>query len=216
MKDSQISSWCSALQSGEIQAVCANSATEISRSESPTVASQTNERRLIFPGAFNPLHDGHRAMSDLAVDITGTAIEIEISIDNVDKPPLTPEEVVKRVQQFPPTQRVWLTRAMRFYEKAELFPAATFVVGADTIARIADPRYYAGDEEQRRTSIARITELGGRFLIFGRTRDGRFHTLAELGLPGDLSAICSGVARDQFDFDISSTDLRMATRQREK
>ncbi|HND56251.1 MAG TPA: hypothetical protein PLV92_27730, partial [Pirellulaceae bacterium] len=44
--------------------------------------------RLVFPGAFNPLHDGHRHMAKWASDHLGQPVAFELSIENVDKPPL--------------------------------------------------------------------------------------------------------------------------------
>ena len=210
MNEASIENWCAALRHGEIRAVCVNSAQAIRQANPPRSVSGNQAERLIFPGAFNPLHGGHRAMAEIAEDVTGGCVEFEISIDNVDKPPLTLRDIKTRLQQFPPTQKVWLTRAMRFPRKAELFPEATFVVGADTIARIADRKYYDGEEEQRRAATQRIAALGGRFLVFGRSRRGEFKTLEALDLPSDLRAICQGVTGETFRFDVSSTEIRIA------
>lgn len=100
-------------------------------------------RRAIFPGAFNPLHDGHCCMAAIAAERLGRPVEFEISILNVDKPPLDFIEMEHRAGQFAADQILWFTRAATFVEKAEIFPNTTFIVGADTIVRIADPKYYA-------------------------------------------------------------------------
>jgi hypothetical protein len=99
----------------------------------------------VFPGAFNPLHVGHCRILRVAEEILGVAVEPEISILNVDKPPLDYLEIARRTAQFARGQAVWLTRAATFDEKSRLFPGATFVVGADTLRRIADPGYYGND-----------------------------------------------------------------------
>ena len=95
--------------------------------------------RTVFPGAFHPLHAGHRRMAEIAAAELGVPVEFEISIVNVDKPPLDFIEIEHRVSQFAPQQLVWLTRAATFEEKSARFPGVTFVVGVDTMRRIADP-----------------------------------------------------------------------------
>jgi len=103
---------------------------------------------------------------------------------------------------------VWLTRAATFAEKAVLFPGSLFVIGADTIVRIADPQYYGQDPRARDQAIAHIADQGCRFLVFGRVVSGEFQSASELKLPADLLAICQEVSEDEFRDDVSSTELR--------
>lgn len=166
----------------------------------------------IMPGAFDPLHDGHRKMAEIAARLLGCEVDFEISITNVDKPPLDFIEIDRRARQFSTAQDVsecvWLSRAPRFSEKAELFPGATFVVGADTIARIGDPRYYGGQDAAMQEAIARIAAAGCRFLVFGRQVEGVFRTLSELPIPPQLARLCQEVPQAEFRNDVSSTQLR--------
>jgi nicotinamide mononucleotide (NMN) deamidase PncC len=164
--------------------------------------------RAVFPGAFNPLHDGHKTMAAAAQQILGQEVTCEISILNVDKPPLDFIEIDRRARQFSPGQAVWLTRAPHFSEKARLFPGATFVVGADTLARVGHPRYYGGQEAAMHQAIADIASHGCRFLVFGRTIEGTFRTLGDLQIPAALLSICQEVPEKLFRDDISSTQLR--------
>ncbi|MGQ9821351.1 MAG: hypothetical protein ACUVQK_05775 [Thermogutta sp.] len=162
----------------------------------------------IFPGAFHPLHAGHQKMAEIAERILGVPVEFEISILNVDKPPLDYAELRRRASQFSVEEGVWLTRAPSFEEKSRRFPGAVFVVGADTIRRIADPRYYGQDTAARDAAIARIVDRGCRFLVFARCLEGRCVELDDLDLPPALRAICQGVPGGQFREDIASSDLR--------
>ncbi len=166
------------------------------------------DRRAIFPGAFNPLHDGHRRMAELAGALLGLPVEFEISIENVDKPPLDFTEMQARLSQFSPGQIVWFTRAPTFQRKAALFPQTTFIVGTDTIRRIADPHYYAGDPRAAAAAIESLRQSGARFLVFGRVTAERFESLSRLDLPAELRQLCQEVPVEQFRQDISSTRLR--------
>jgi nicotinic acid mononucleotide adenylyltransferase len=162
----------------------------------------------VFPGAFNPLHSGHERMAETASRLLHCGVDYEISIANVDKPPLDFIEIHERLRQFRPDQSVWLTRAPLFMQKAELFPGATFVVGADTIARIGQARYYDDSPERAEAAISQIAAHGCRFLVFGRQDQKRFLTLQDLAIPRSLAEICQQVPEVTFREDISSTELR--------
>ena len=164
--------------------------------------------RALFPGAFNPLHDGHRRMAEKASQLLGGPVAFEISVANVDKPPLDFIEIDERLLQFDADQNVWLTRAPTFAEKALLFPGVTFVVGADTLERIAEPRYYHENVPAMLRAIEQIATAGCRFLAFGREVDGSFQSLDDLNLPPSLRALCQEVPEAEFREDVSSTELR--------
>jgi hypothetical protein len=166
---------------------------------------------LLFPGAFNPIHRGHLEMANVAERRVGQPLAWEISMANVDKPPLDFISLRQRVDGIRSEDHerpIALTRAATFREKAEVFPGATFVVGTDTIGRIAEPRYYGGDVSRRDEAVAAMAGHGCRLLVFGREGDGRFQTLAELGLPAGLRALCDEVPEAEFREDVSSTALR--------
>ena len=114
------------------------------------VATTQHDGKLLVPGSFNPLHDGHQQMINIAEARTGQIAALELSIGNVDKPPLDYQEIGTRLQGIADTldRPVWLTRMPTFVEKARKFPGATFAVGVDTIVRIAEGRYYANVEDR--------------------------------------------------------------------
>jgi nicotinamide mononucleotide (NMN) deamidase PncC len=163
---------------------------------------------VVFPGAFNPFHAGHRRMAQIAAVRCGGPVTCELSIKNVDKRAIDFLEIDDRLQQLA-DYPVLLTRAATFAEKAALVPGAVFVVGADTLRRIGELRYYGGSAERRNAAVAAITDLGCRFLVFGRTVDGRFSTLATLAnLPTTLRRLCDEVPENEFRDDVSSSELR--------
>lgn len=167
-------------------------------------------RRPVFPGAFNPVHDGHLEMARIAEQRIGAATEFEICVLNVDKPPLNYADIARRTARFHESATIWLTAAPTFLEKAELFPEAVFVVGIDTLLRIAQPRYYRDDPAARDAAMARIDEFGCSFLVFGRVEAERFLGLEDVTLPASVRALCEGVDEASFRMDLSSSSLRRA------
>ena len=162
----------------------------------------------VFPGAFNPLHAGHQRIAALAEHRLQRRVVFELSIKNVDKPPLASAEIHQRVRQFSPGELVYLTRAATFAEKATLFEEACFLVGADTVQRIGELRYYGGEASERDRAVASLSERGCSFLVFGRLINGTFRTLEALELPESLRRICEGLEEEEFRVDVSSTSLR--------
>ena len=172
---------------------------------SPATSTEAHDGQLILSGSFNPVHHGHRRMLSVAEQITGRTGAFELSIFNVDKPPLDYHEIGTRLAQF--ETPVWLTRLPTFAEKAQHFQGAVFVVGVDTIVRIDAPRYY-WNAAHRDSSIEELASFGCSFLVFGRASDDGFIQLRDLELSPSLLDICEEVPAEQFREDVSSTELR--------
>ncbi|MEX0792883.1 MAG: hypothetical protein WD045_07075 [Pirellulaceae bacterium] len=163
---------------------------------------------ILIPGAFNPLHHGHLELAEVATQILGRQPDFEISIENVDKPPLDYFEIARRATQFGSYRRLWLTRAPTFVEKSRIFPECCFVVGADTIVRIGNPKYYFNSVEVRDVALRELREQNCRFLVFPRLVKGAFLTLSDLSLPPALAEICEEVPPSIFRIDLSSSEIR--------
>lgn len=163
--------------------------------------------RVVFPGSFDPLHEGHLGMAALAGTMTGQAVEFELSVTNVDKPPLDHLELQRRSGQFI-GRRLWLTRAATFVEKVRVFPRAVFVLGADTFTRLWDPRYYGGSPAAAAEAAGTIAAGVAGLIVFGRIRDGHFAAGAAGDVPAALRAVSRFVPEERFRCDISSTILR--------
>jgi nicotinic acid mononucleotide adenylyltransferase len=175
----------------------------------PTICTPVSAPRpsLLLPGSFNPLHDAHCKLADLAAAQFGQPAAFELSIVNVDKPPLARDDIECRLRQFSGRAPIWLTRAPTFVEKAQLFPGVVFVVGADTAARILSPRYYR--DANLDAALNEIRSHGCRFLVAGRVdATGRFLSLDDLSPPLLHRDLFAAIPADVFRMDLSSTQLR--------
>jgi nicotinic acid mononucleotide adenylyltransferase len=170
---------------------------------------------VLLPGAFNPVHVGHRRLAAVVATLLRRPVVFEISVENVDKPPLTEAVVRERLRQFEGWAPVLLTRAPTFRRKAELFPGTTFVIGYDTLERLFAPRYYGGEAEMR-AAMAEIQAAGTQFVVAGRRQGDRFLTLHEFAIPGEFRAMFSLLSPEQFRSDHSSTAIRAARERGER
>ncbi len=164
---------------------------------------------LLLSGSFNPLHEGHCRLAEVASRLVGRPAAFELPVTNADKPLLPAEEVRRRVEQFTWRAPVWLTHAPTFTQKAQLFPGAIFVVGADTAERIVQPRFYGGSEAQMAAALASFRAQGCRFLVAGRVdAAGRFCCLDDIPIPADWRDLFMSIPAEAFRMDVSSTQLR--------
>src|SRR5439155_8565183 len=164
---------------------------------------------VLFPGSFNPMHEGHILLARVAEELRQEPLAFEISVTNVDKPPLAGETVRHRLAQFEGNWPVELTRAPTFVEKSRLFRGTTFVVGADTAERLFEPKYYGDDESRMHTALEEIANSGCRFLVAVRIdAAGRVRALSDIPVPRRYADLFTEIPEDCFRFDTSSSDIR--------
>ena len=135
-------------------------------------------------------------------------MELEISIFNADKDAIPTGEIFDRLSQDFSPFGLLLNRAATFAEKAQLYPNCTFLVGADTVQRIDNERFYLGNRDRRNQAIQTIKNQGCDFLVFGRKVNNIWLDKHNLNLGSDLESICRFIAESEFREDISSTNLR--------
>jgi hypothetical protein len=171
--------------------------------------------QLIFPGSFNPPHEGHQEMVKMASDIIQWPCSLEISIQNVDKGELSKKQVAERLMAisksglfvhksiYPNYSGVILTKAPTFVEKAKLFPEATFVIGFDTALRIVDPKYGMSVED----TLTFFEGHNTKFILFPRITDGVLKDDLSV-LPERFRNLCTFVRKPRQYAHLSSREIR--------
>jgi hypothetical protein len=164
---------------------------------------------VLMPGSFNPLHEGHVLLARVAEEFTQQPVSFEISVTNVDKPPLSGETVRRRLAQFAGKSSVELTRAPTFVEKSRLFPGVTFVIGADTAERLIAPKYYGDDEDRMHGALDEMANAGCRFLVAVRIdAAGRVRGLNDIPMPRRHADLFTEIPEQRFRLDTSSSEIR--------
>ena len=172
------------------------------------VSSDNALPELIFPGSFNPLHDGHLKMREMAEKRTGMRATFEICAKNADKPPLTFYEIKRTLNQFDDNDSWVMTSAGRFSEKAEMFPNSVFIIGVDTFMRVFDEKFYLNKKDML-NNVERFNDHNINFLVFGRMVQDKFTSLRDIIIPESIKHRCTGFDEASFRDDISSTKLRL-------
>jgi nicotinamide mononucleotide (NMN) deamidase PncC len=173
---------------------------------------------FIYPGSFNPIHDGHCDIIQWCNDHMKRKPYLEISITNPDKPSLDFLDIKDRIstiyQKVSYTYAhkndclingVLLTNAPRFYDKSWLYNSPSFIVGADTFLRILERKYYADDKEFE-NFVDHIKVNQTQFFVLDRKGFAVDNNhVQRLGLSNLVHTVSSS---EYVDKGVSSTQIR--------
>ena len=162
-------------------------------------------QRLFLSGSFNPLHEGHEQLVAAAGQLSGRQPSLELSIENVDKPPLQRSEVERRLKQMRGRFPVVMTRSPTFLQKARLFGGCHFALGYDTAVRLLQGQYYDEGEQGVIAALEEFAAGSCRFWVAGRVDGDAYRTLDDMDVPAEYADLFAPVP---FRMDISSTELR--------
>lgn len=112
----------------------------------------------LFPGSFNDVHRQHFEIAMFAEEYLKLPVVFEICTNNVDKPVITDEEVVRRASLIAQQGfEIWKTNWSSFLQKSiSLREGDVIICGHDTFERVVDPEYYHGSIKLRNRCIRNL------------------------------------------------------------
>lgn len=151
---------------------------------------------VLFPGAFNPPHEGHKwlARHEHAV--------FHITTNPPHKPALNVIECIERAKLLEGFDRIFTQDDPLYLDKARRFPGTKFIVGVDAMERMLDPKWGVAVEPL----LNEFRALGTRFLVADREVNGKIETVEEI--PGAPMDLCESINTPTTLIGLSSTALR--------
>ncbi|MDY0387264.1 MAG: hypothetical protein RBT65_09075 [Methanolobus sp.] len=171
------------------------------------MGTNDNKAKIIFSGSFNPCHKKHIEMAKIAADKYKEPVDFEISLANVDKPPIDYISLKERIDSLLKYKEenyignIYLTNSPLFADKAILFPNSVFLIGTDTLNRLFNEKYYRNGESKQ-SLLEHFKRYNVRFMIFKRKN-------AEIDSDMEIPDICDIVPTSRYGDDgTSSTMIR--------
>ncbi len=165
------------------------------------------EERIVFAGSFNPCHSKHVEIAKTAFKKYGSPVCFEISLANVDKPPIDFISLQNRLDSLREYDSeefmgdIYLTNAPFFANKAVLFPESCFLIGADTLKRTFNEKYYR-EGETKESLLEHFSSMGVHFMVFHRKN-------IDISMDDDIKQIFKEVELSEYEDDgTSSTKIR--------
>jgi hypothetical protein len=151
----------------------------------------------LFPGNFDPPHEGHFASA-------GEDVLFQITANPPHKPGLSLTDMLGRVRHFRNKRDVlFLEGGALYLDKARRFPGSTIILGTDALERMLDPKW--GVEVL--PLLTEFWELGTRFRV--GVREGADFRM--LPIPEGFGGMFTELPKTHYA-GLSSTQIRTAHR----
>jgi len=184
------------------------------------LVDQIVKKCVILPGSFNPVHEGHVTLGEVAARKCGvdkSNVIFELSALNADKGLIAKEEIEKRVEMI--VDRgfgAMITHKPFFYAKNDYLKEGFFVVGADTYKRIVNTKYYNNSRDIMISKLSEFEKNKNTLVVAPRlnSETNKVETLKDFEIPDVLKPFVSEL--EHFRRDVSSTEIRKKLQEKER
>lgn len=152
----------------------------------------------LFPGSFNPPHEGHFGIADLYEKIQGPVI-FNIQTKPPHKESISIQSMLKRAKCLKGREILFSNDLSLYIDKSNRFPGTGMIVGVDTLIRLLDPKWGPNVDELINTFSKNKTT----FYVVDRIIDGKLVSVWDLNIPDRMCYV-----RLVGEWDVSSTELR--------
>lgn len=137
----------------------------------------------LFPGAFNPPHEGHFGMAKVFRKLAGVTPTFHMTAETPHKPALAVSDMLQRAKLLEGHDRMFTRADPLYVDKAEAFPGVPMIIGTDALKRMLDPKW--GIEPD--ALGAKFEQLGTTFFVTERSLEGETIRVEELVIPGGMN-----------------------------
>jgi nicotinamide mononucleotide (NMN) deamidase PncC len=176
------------------------------------MATMPDEKKYaLYPGAYNPPHEGHFGVAKAAMDDYSYRTVFEVTSDPPHKDTLTVQQLLQRAKLLGGYDRLFTAKLPFYLDKARLYKRKPLILGADAMVRMLDPKWGldAGD------MFNAFYDFGTKLFVAAREVDGQMTTCDNIlddiktKLPFKVWASARIVMKPlKGEWDISSTELR--------
>lgn len=159
---------------------------------------------LFVPGAFNPVHEGHKNLVSAAAQASRLLPILSITANPPHKSHLTVPEMIAKVRHLR-NHVVYFNQDPLFIDQARRFPGCSFAIGADALDRMLDPKWCPVSP-----MLAEFNKLGTRFYVGPRLIGNAYVSAEDVLRKYDVDNNDRGLFQsvEVPRLDISSTQLR--------
>lgn len=98
-------------------------------------------RYALYPGAYNPPHEGHFGVAKAAMDDYNYKAVFEVTAEPPHKDALTVQQLLQRAKLLQGHDRLFTAKLPFYLDKARKYQKKPLILGADAMVRMLDPKW---------------------------------------------------------------------------